>query len=180
MSKPDIAIYSGRYFNFVNPEKSKFTVIDIAHALSHLCRFTGHCNRFYSVAQHSVYVSRLCPPQLKLYGLLHDAPEAFLGDVSSPLKNLLPDYREIEERVNDVVMRRFGMSPELPALVKQADLIMLNTERLCLLNPCTEGEEGQWKFLSEVPVAPFPIDPMNSAQAKIFFLEEFYKLTLGS
>lgn len=169
-----IAIYSGKIFNIERPETSEFTIIDIAHALSQLCRFTGHCNRFYSVAQHSVYVSRLCPPHLKLYGLLHDSAEAFIGDVATPLKRMLPDYKAIEYNVEKAVLERFGLPVEMPPEVKLADTRMLATERLELIN--SPVDEEKWAFLKGVLLAPFPIVPMNPAEANLFFLEEYSKL----
>ena len=146
--------------------------------MSNICRFTGHVNKFYSVAQHSVYVSRLCPPELQFQALLHDASEAFLGDVSSPLKKLLPDYREIEERVHAVVMVRFGLPIEMPSEIKLADTIMLATEKDLLLNPSGVKYEGQWDFIKDVPRATFEIIPMNPKEAEKFFLDEFNKLWL--
>jgi hypothetical protein len=169
-----IAIYSGEIFDLENPHLSEFTIVDVAHALSHICRFTGHCNKFYSVAQHSVYVSRLCSPENRLYGLLHDAPEAFIGDVSSPLKRLLPDYRNIEENVTKAVNERFGLPLEEPPEVKVADLRMLATERLALIN--SPLDEDKWAFLKNFEFAPFPVEPMNPSEAKLFFLSEYLKL----
>jgi len=171
-----IAIYSGEIFDLENPHLSEFTIVDVAHALSHICRFTGHCNRFYSVAQHSVYVSRLCSPENRLYGLLHDAPEAFIGDVSSPLKRMLPDYRTIEAKVTKAVNERFGLPDVEPPEVKVADLRMLATERLALIN--SPLDEDKWAFLKTFELAPFPVEPMNSAEAKLFFLQEYIKLEL--
>lgn len=169
-----IAVYSGKLFDIANPEHSDFTIVDIAHALANMCRFTGQCNKFYSVAQHSVYVSRLCSPENRLYGLLHDAPEAFIGDVSTPLKRMLPDYKRVESNVHKAVLERFGLSEQMPEEVKIADLRMLATERLALLN--TPVDEEKWKFLKDVELAPFPDLPMSPTEANLFFLEEYLKL----
>lgn len=126
---PTILTVTGSYFDFADPEGSPFGILDIAHALSHLCRFTGHVRRFYSVAEHSVHCSHLVPAEDALAALLHDAPEAFLGDVSRPLKSLLPGYRELEARIEPVVLARFGLPPVLPPSVKVADRDMLLLEQ---------------------------------------------------
>src|ERR1039457_118422 len=83
-----IGTFSGLRFWPLDPNPEKILIDDIAHALAHQCRFGGHASRFYSVAEHSVHVSRLCPPEDALWGLLHDASEAYLVDLPRPLKQL--------------------------------------------------------------------------------------------
>ena len=96
-----IGTFSGLRFWPLDPNPEKILIADIAHALAHQCRFGGHASKFYSVAEHSVHVSKLCLPEHALWGLLHDASEAYLVDLPRPLK-LLPEfapYREAERRL---------------------------------------------------------------------------------
>lgn len=124
-----ITTVSGRFYDLLLPEEYDYDVEEIAHALSNICRYTGHVNRFYSVAEHSVLVSRIVPVELALCGLLHDASEAFLGDVSSPLKKLLPEYKRIEENVEQSIARHFGIPFPYPEEVHKADKRMYWQER---------------------------------------------------
>ena len=87
---------SGKRFYLRRPTPADIDAGDVAHALAHICRFNGHTREFYSVAQHSILVSRLLPDELKLAGLLHDAAEAYCGDMVKPLKNCLKDFAEYE------------------------------------------------------------------------------------
>ncbi|QDP56941.1 MAG: hypothetical protein Unbinned2691contig1000_15 [Prokaryotic dsDNA virus sp.] len=133
-TKSSITTVNGKWFDILKPEEYDYSVDEIAHALSNLCRYTGHVNSFYSVAEHSVLVSRLVPDNLALTALLHDASEAFLGDVSSPLKKLLPEYKRIEENVEKAIARHFGLKFPYPAEVHEADKRMYWQERQSIAN----------------------------------------------
>lgn len=126
---PTILLRSGHYFDFENPEQSIITIDDIAAGLSKICRFTGQCNGFYSVAEHSVLCSYMVPAEDAFAALMHDAAEAVMGDVSRPLKSLLPDYKRIEKRCEAAILSRFGLSATMPASVKTADMQMLAIEQ---------------------------------------------------
>lgn len=120
-TKTSITTLSGRWFDILRPEEYRFDIEEIAEALSRLCRYTGHTNGFYSVAEHSILVSHAVPEKYALIGLLHDASEAFVGDVSSPLKALLPGYRDIENNIQQAIANHFSLPYPFPEEIHDAD-----------------------------------------------------------
>lgn len=146
-----IQLADGQMFDLVNPDPRVITIDVIAHALSRICRFTGHVSvPLYSVAEHSVRVSWLVPDHDAREGLMHDAAEALIGDVAAPLKRLLPDYRRIEERIEKVIAERFGLLYPWPLSVKEADLDMLRLEAVTFMQP--EGIPDWAPILAREPV----------------------------
>lgn len=120
---------SGIMIDLLNPTTDMIQIEDIAQALSNYCRFGGHTRDFYSVAQHSVLVCDLAPEWLKLEALMHDAAEAYLGDVIKPIKILLGDvYAELEARFMKVIAQRFRLDHGKLAEVKQYDIEALELE----------------------------------------------------
>jgi hypothetical protein len=154
---------------------------DIAHALSRQNRFTGHTRDFYSVAQHSVAVSDLVPPEHALAGLLHDASEAYMADMNSPLKQLVPEYKAIEQRVERAICARFGLAYPLDQCVKAADLRMLVTERRDLMpKPRPEFHATDmiaWSWARGIEPLRKRVYPQQSREAYLRFMLRFTELT---
>lgn len=163
---------SGQYFNFMSPAGFRFDVEVIAHALSNTCRFGGHTKSFYSVAQHSVLVSQNVSKPNQLQALFHDGSEAFLGDVIKPLKDLLTDYAEIEERVQREVFRSVGVSLVMHPEVKHADKVVLATERRDLMLENLQP----WELIKGIaPMAEF-IAPLEPREARRLFLDRYSEI----
>jgi hypothetical protein len=167
--KSTILTQSGIEFDVCNPDPDLIEIEDIAHALSHLCRFTGHTKHFYSVAQHSYLCTTLVPAERQLETLLHDAAEAYIGDVSSPLKAQLPGYQMIESKLEQAIRQRFGLPPEKSPWVKQADLQMLAVEKAQLMPQYTEP----WDILNGVFVPDVRIELQSHGMACQLFLTTF-------
>lgn len=171
---------TGRYIDFLHPMENEYDIQDIAHALSMQCRFTGHTSRHYSVAQHSVLVSYQVPSDFAFAGLMHDAVEAYLGDVSSPLKALLPEYKKIEHAMERALFLQHGVEFPFPPCIKQADLIALNVERLELFDPARRDPD-YWPAppaMKVRPTSPFVAAiRMTPEEAKQVFLLRYRALT---
>lgn len=129
--------YTGRRFYPLDPRPEDIHPIDIAVGLSNTARFNGHTKSFYSVAQYSVLVSLHVPDEYALAALLHDASEAYLGDVVRPLKysEAMAGYREVEVRLEEMIAQVFRLPWPMPACIKEADNRALATERRDILHP---------------------------------------------
>lgn len=158
-----ILTVSGKYFNLLDPRIEDVNVIDIAHALANCARFAGHSRVFYSVAQHCVMVSQIVPPQHALQALLHDAAEAYVGDMTSPLKRLVPVFGRIEQRVWNVISRRFNVPAALSPEVQHADLVALATERRDLM----AEQEAHWPILDGIEALPHGIKPWAPGESML-------------
>lgn len=124
-----IRTYTGKVFDLVKLDPDSICIEDIAHALANTPRFGGHLKFQYSVAQHSILVAEMVPEHLQLQALLHDASEAYLGDMPSPFKELLPDFKFQEHRVTKAIAKKYGIEyPPFDPEVKAADNAMLHKE----------------------------------------------------
>lgn len=133
-----IETHSGKKMYFLDPQPNMVDIEDIARSLSMQCRFSGHTSSFYSVAEHSIRVANYLfhknlPCTIILQGLLHDASEAYLLDVPSPVKQCLINYKDIEYVLMATIMDKFGLDWPLSPEVKEADTVMLKNEARQLL-----------------------------------------------
>lgn len=169
-----IQSYSNVQFWPMDAWSSEVRLIDIAHALSNTCRFGGHVSSFYSVAQHSVLVSSHCKLHPK-EGLMHDATEAYLVDVPSPIKQYLSEYKFIETNLARVIGNRFGLVLDiLPAEVHEHDLRALWTEKRDL-----KGRAPQcWGGPHRLPWRE-KIKPWSAGVAKAMFLQRAKELGIS-
>ena len=163
---------SGKHPDFLDPRPEEIEIFDIAVSLSRECRFSGQCREFYSVAQHSVLASRIVPEAFALEALLHDATEAFLRDLSTPLKDLLSEYARIERRLDRVIRRKFGLPGEMSGPVRRADRVLLATEKRDLMPP----DPRDWPILEGIVPLPEPIVSWAPPVAMERFLHRFAEL----
>jgi 5'-deoxynucleotidase YfbR-like HD superfamily hydrolase len=167
MSHACIDTFLGVHFDLLEPRPKDIHIEDIAHALSNLSRFTGHCRRFYSVAEHSLNVASYLPDRWKLSGLLHDAAEAYIGDMTRALKHhtLCGQYfREVEWPIEQAIQERFQLPEPDHELIKAADNAVLKVEQEQLMHNSAWPHQRHSAMIRCLP-------PPEAEQA---FLKEFY------
>lgn len=169
---PTLLTVAGDYVNFLEPEGTRFDIEVIAHALSNICRFGGHTTAFYSVAQHSVLVSQIVSKPLELQALLHDGAEAFLGDVIKPLKVLLPNYSEIEDRLQRAIYKSFGICEVQHPDIKYADRVLLATERRDLM----QENKSVWELTKGIKPLDQHIGPLQPQAAMRLFMDRYNEI----
>ena len=169
MSKDWIYTNSGKKIRPLDPDPNVICIYDIAHALSNNCRYTGHSDLFYSVAQHSVIVSLLVPEEFALYAILHDAGEAYLSDIASPVKKLpqFEFYRTAEKHLQSVIYNKFGLSATEPEIVKEVDTKIRSNEFTDLFSSFENEYERAYDLI---------IKPLLPKDAKQLFLDRFKEL----
>lgn len=162
--------YQGNKIHPFDLQPSDIDIIDIAHALSNICRFGGHCLHFYSVAQHSTIVASRVPMHLAKAALLHDATEAYCGDMVRPLKVQMPEFQEIEKQIWLAICWKFDIDPDLDELIEFADAKTLITEKRDL----TTNKGHVWEFpqckYPDIEPYHFQIFPQNPETAKETFM----------
>lgn len=179
-NKPWIRTVTGKAFPPLDPIPELLDLADISHALGNVCRWTGHPREFYSVAEHCVRGSLAIRDaggsiELQKAFLMHDATEAYIADLSNPLKLVMPDYRAIEERLMTAVVKRFQLVEDQATweCVKIWDLRMLATEARDLM-----GDPQGWPILEGVQRLEERIEPWTPFVAGQRFSNRAYLLGL--
>ena len=189
---PWIPTFIGHQFHPYDPRPDEVDIADIAHALANLCRFNGHTSDFFSVAQHSVLVSEKASDCLKLPALLHDAAEAYIGDMSGPLKDFVSimhakpnsapgkvcdPFRVAERYILDAIGSAFGISL-VPTLntVKEIDRRMCVTEAKALMRHPGPWFEQAGLDAEPEPYDDVPIHPQTPDEAEVDFIDTFEQL----
>lgn len=145
-----IRTYTGKLIDVSNPNPDDIVIADIAHALSLNNRWGGHTKYPYSVAYHSLWCAACVEPEYKLEALLHDATEAYIRDMPTPIKKLLPDYMALEEKLDTAIRAKFGLPATMSQAVKDVDRRALDFEWSDVFN-----SEYQLKATPEVVRAAF-------------------------
>lgn len=172
---PTIKTYSGYTLNFLAPKPGMIFVDDIAQGLSQVCRFAAQSSEFYSVAQHSVLVSRLVPQKYARWGLMHDAAEAFMGDMARPLKRLIPQYKELEIRLMKAIAERFDLPWPQPDCVKEADQVALALEGSKFMAG-REDEYGISTLGKQIGMAVNAVFSATPREGRTMFLDRYFDL----
>jgi hypothetical protein len=175
---PYLQTVSGRWVNPFDPDPEQLDAGDIARALANQCRFGGHCRAFYSVAQHSVIVSMLVEAEGgdvedTFAALMHDASEAYLGDMPHPLKHRSPlgaAFKAAEDHLERAIRARFGIRPDV-AEIKRADRALLATERRAF-----SAETWHWPELEGVEPLDLELTAWTPDEAARAFAERFAEL----
>lgn len=177
LEDPWVDTVSGRQFSLFHPTPDDIYISDIAHSLALQCRYRGITTEFYSVAEHCIRISRIAHKkhgkQMGLWGLLHDASEAYLGDIIRPLKyNMGGIYKRLEVKYMIVITQKFNLPLREPNYIKLLDNILLITERRDLI----KNQTSDWGFKNLKPLKE-RIIPMEWRIAKQYFLDTFEDLT---
>lgn len=167
--KNTIRLLSGHYLNLEDPQPDQFTLSDIAGALSKICRFGGQVNCFYSVAEHSWHCCQVAkgdglPLETQLAVLLHDAAEAFVGDVVKPLKVMLSDYKAIESNVVAAISKKWQVNFDDPT-IEEIDHAMLIAERRFLFT----ADKVKWTGEDTVRILAPSFECWTPMNAQILF-----------
>jgi hypothetical protein len=171
-----IATFSGRKVPIVGAVADDVEITDVAHSLSLQCRYNGAVREFYSVAEHCWLMSHAVSPENALWALLHDATEAYIGDLVRPVKRLLPDFVDIEDALMATIADKYGIALTMPAEVRDADNRICRDEMDALLaNP-----DGYARSIDAHPYLGVEVQSFEPKAAEALYLARFNELTGGT
>ena len=162
---------SGKMFYPFDPDPEDIDITDIAGGLAKCCRWSGQCNGFFSVAQHSIIVSGTCSPPNALWGLMHDAPEAYVNDLVTPIKKDINVYNELEDIILTAIAKKFELTLPIPDEVHQVDALVTATESHYLMRDTPEMKKAFPQVIADLDIYPWE---WQRAQAE--FLMRFTRL----
>jgi len=170
-----IATSTGKLLDVFNIAEDDITIEEIAHALSLICRYGGRCEKFYSVAEHCVVMSKAeFLPGRPLAKLLHDAAETYIGDIVTGLKNCLPEVVEVESHILETIGKKFGVSQEEFEAVKEADKTMLVTESFHIMS--NSFETFQTVYPDNPPNPRIKLNCWSPEMAELMYIQTFNKI----
>lgn len=169
-----IGLYGNRMIDLDDLKPSDIDVYDIAHSLSNNLRFNGHSRIPYSVAEHSVALSYVVPPILAFPALMHDATEAYLGDIIAPVKSAFPAIGELEKRIAKVICEAFQIDPIHMESVKPWDIEMCKAEARQIMGDPEWARESHWpEFVLPTIIAK------TTEERRRQFIERYLCLRIG-
>ena len=177
-----IRTYSGKKFYVFDPRQKDIVIEDFAHALSLICRFTGHTEDLYSVGQHSLLAMELCPDEFKLEGLTHDFPEAYITDLATPVKRKMPNYKEYENNLHIAIAKKFHLQYPMPKIIKEIDNELFQMEWAYLMERNKKVKSGKFRMERD----EFRILPPKEVEKRIIenfnrlYAERLLKIKTGS
>lgn len=169
-----IETFTGKMFQFADPTEDMICIEDIAHALSNLCRYNGHCQRFYSVAEHSILLSEayVWGNEVAFAMLMHDASEAYLCDIPRPIKYTLPDYRTLEAKLDQAIAKKFGLEWPHPNVVREWDGRAILDER----SQAMSRSKNNWN-MEGLHALGITLHFWSPPEAEARFLANFHRLS---
>jgi 5'-deoxynucleotidase YfbR-like HD superfamily hydrolase len=167
-----IKVSAGHYVDFMNPDPATIEISSVAAGLSKICRFGGQCPQFYSVAEHCIHATALAVSD-GLVGdvlravFLHDAAEAYIGDMVKPLKVMMPEYAVVERRMEAAIEKAFGVEfLRWENTIKFFDRAMLKAEKTTMW----PNDAEEWEGFSEIEDRDVPLRFWRPDQAEWQFL----------
>lgn len=159
--------YTGKTFKITDFNASHINLEDIAYGLAHINRYSGQTSKAYSVARHSINIAHFFEGKLEKQALLHDAAEAYLGDITAPVKNLFPDYKKLEEHYTKIIFKKFNIEYPIDDRVLSMDVAIRQYEKYWLM----KNQQTPCKDIMDMFEEPF-VDWSPNAFAFYNFLKD--------